>query len=165
MNRLPLTAFATDADGQVPVPPWTCMRCTAGSNPCVSTVTVAVLPLSWTVAVPLPVTWLVGTACSFALNPGAFDEPPEATAMTTAIAPPMTTSAASAGHHLRPGRPGGAGPPGAAAAGGTVAPGGVVAGGIVPEGGAVPDGGAGPGGGGGPGGGAVPGGGGAPGGG
>src|ERR1700751_2923144 len=111
MNRLPLMMVEAVATGQLPVPPWMCMRWTAFSSPLVSTVTVATLPLSVTFAVPLPVTRLVGTARTVAANWGAgvppafdpfvdeldeldeFDDPVAITATT----PPATrTTAASA---------------------------------------------------------------------
>src|ERR1700757_3221616 len=108
MNRLPLMTVEAVATGQLTVPPWMCMRWTAFSNPLVSTVTVATLPLSVTFALPLPVTRLVGTARTVAANwgagvPGAFDpfvdeldefDDPVAIPATT---PPATrTTAASA---------------------------------------------------------------------
>ena len=72
-------------------------RCAARSNPLVSTVRVARLPCSWTVARPRPVTRFVGTGRTSAANPrfaGGDDEPPEVIAMIVAIAPTTAMMAA-----------------------------------------------------------------------
>src|SRR5947209_6521147 len=77
-----------------------CIRCPAPfSRPFASTVTVAMSPLSATVALPLPVTWLVGTAPRLVEIPGfgaaavflvVLELEP-----TTAATTPATTSSAT----------------------------------------------------------------------
>ena len=66
-----------------------------------SSVTVTVLPWIATVALPVPVTRLVGTGRAAAANVGALPlllEPPEPSATTTPAAAPISTSSASAAH-------------------------------------------------------------------
>src|SRR4051794_20170133 len=86
-----------------------CIACGAeSSSPLVSTFTVAVFPLSCTLAFPVPVTWLVGTpsrvagnvSAAFAVDDLSEEEPPELRATTAAMAPPTSTTAAAI--HQRP---------------------------------------------------------------
>src|ERR1700736_2589346 len=61
--KLPLCSRASERVGQRPLAPaWMCRKCGCPfRSPSVFSVTVAWSPARLTVAVPLPVTWLVGT--------------------------------------------------------------------------------------------------------
>ena len=111
IDRWPLCSRAFTAVGHVPSPrPCMCARCGEPlSSPIVSSVTVAVSPRSRTVAVPLPVTWFVGTAANLAADAwtggaGVGEGLPDVAMTTTPIRAPVRqarTNSPSSGQRYR----------------------------------------------------------------